>query len=134
MRVETSFDLVGDLIGVDAVVVGPTGRAKVQLILDTGAVMTTVVPNVADSIGYSSALRVGWTVTRTAAAEERGYIVRSEVSTLGFTVPDLRIVIADLGYGIEGVLGMDFLRLFNLEIRPAEPRILVEKIGMHSRR
>ena len=85
MRVETSFDLVGDLIGVDAVVVGPTGRAKVQLILDTGAVMTTVVPNVAASIGYSSALRVGWTVTRTAAAEERGYIVRSEVSTLGFT-------------------------------------------------
>src|SRR6185436_18967559 len=79
MRVETSFDLIGDLIGVDAVVVGPTGRAKVQLILDTGAVMTTVVPNVADSIGYSSALRVGWTVTRTAAAEERGYIVRSEV-------------------------------------------------------
>ncbi|HWO25454.1 MAG TPA: retropepsin-like aspartic protease [Kofleriaceae bacterium] len=134
MRVETSFDLVGDLIGVDAVVVGPTGRAQVQLILDTGAVMTTVVPSVADSIGYSSALRVGWTVTRTAAAEERGYIVRSEVSTLGFTVPDLRIVIADLGYGIEGVLGMDFLRLFNLEIRPAEPRILVEKIGMHSRR
>jgi len=128
MRVETSFDLVGDLIGVDAVVVGPTGRAKVQLILDTGAVMTTVVPNVADSIGYSSALRVAWTVTRTAAAEERGYIVRSEVSTLGFTVPDLRIVIADLGYGIEGVLGMDFLRLFNLEIRPAERRILVEKI------
>jgi len=128
MRVETSFDLVGDLIGVDAVVVGPTGRAKVQLILDTGAVMTTVVPNVADSIGYSSALRVGWTVTRTAAAEERGYIVRSEVSTLGFTVPDLRIVIADLGYGIEGVLGMDFLRLFNLEIRPTERRILVEKI------
>ena len=128
MRVETSFDLIGDLIGVDAVVVGPTGRAKVQLILDTGAVMTTVVPNVADSIGYSSALRVGWTVTRTAAAEERGYIVRSEVSTLGFTAPDLRIVIADLGYGIEGVLGMDFLRLFNLEIRPTERRILVEKI------
>jgi len=127
MRVETSFDLVGDLIGVDAVVVGPTGRAKVEIILDTGAVMTTVVPNVADSIGYSSALRVAWTVTRTAAAEERGYIVRSEVSTLGFTVPDLRIVIADLGYGI-GVLGMDFLRLFNLEIRPAERRILVEKI------
>jgi len=81
MRVETSFDLVGDLIGVDAVVVGPTGRAEVQLILDAGAVMTSV----ADSIGYSSALRVGWTVTRTAAAEERGYIVRSEVSTLGFS-------------------------------------------------
>lgn len=35
MRAETSFDLVGDLIGVDAVLVGPTGRAEVKLILDT---------------------------------------------------------------------------------------------------
>lgn len=74
MRLETSFELVGDLIGVDAVVVGPTGRAHVQLIVDTGAV-------------------------------------------------------ADLGYGIDGVLGMDFLRLFNIEIRPGERRILVERIA-----
>lgn len=90
--------------------------------------MTTVVPSVAESIGYSSALRLGWSVTRTAAAEARGYIVRSEVSTLGFTMPNLRIVVAELGYGIDGVLGMDFLRFFNVEIRPAERRILVEKI------
>lgn len=74
MRVETPFELVGDLMGVGAVVVGPTGRAEVQLIVDTGAVMTTVVPRVAESIGYSSALRLAWTITRTAAAEERGYI------------------------------------------------------------
>ena len=92
--------------------------------------MTTVVPSVAESIGYSSALRVGWSVTRTATAEERGYIVRSDVSTLGFMVPDLRIVVADLGYGIDGVLGMDFLCLFNFEIRPTERRILVEKIAL----
>jgi hypothetical protein len=54
--------------------------------------------------------------------------MRSEVSTLGFSVSDLRIVVADLGYGIDGVLGMDFLGLFNVEIRPAGRRILVERI------
>src|SRR5689334_18222574 len=54
MRAETPFQLVGDLIGLDAVIVGPTGRAEVMLILDTAAVMTTVVPSVAESIGYSS--------------------------------------------------------------------------------
>ena len=81
MRVETAFAHVGDLIGVDAVIVGH------------------------------------WEAP-----------MRSEVSTLGFSVSDLRIVVADLGYGIDGVLGMDFLRLFNVEIRPAERRILVERI------
>ncbi len=129
MRAETSFHLVGDLIGIDAIIVGPTGRAEVTLILDTAAVMTTVVPSVAESIGYSSDLRLGWSVTRTAAADERGYIVRSEVSTLGFTLPNHRVVVADLGYGIDGLLGINFLRHFNLEIRFAERRILVENIA-----
>jgi predicted aspartyl protease len=129
MRAETTFDLIGDLIGVDAVVTGPTRTAQVKLILDTAAVLTTIVPSVAESIGYSSALRVGWSVTRTAAAEERGYIVRAEVSTLGFTMPNHRVVVADLGYGIDGVLGINFLRHFNLEIRFADRRILVEPIA-----
>jgi predicted aspartyl protease len=129
MRAETSFDLVGDLIGVDAVLVGPAGRAEVTLILDTAAVMTTMVPSVAESIGYSHALRVGLSITRTAAAEEHGYIVRSEVSALGFTMTNHRVVVADLGYGIDGVLGINFLRHFNLEIRFAERRILVERIA-----
>jgi hypothetical protein len=78
---------VGDLIGVGAVIVGPTGRAEVSLILDTAAVMTTVVPSVAESIGYSPAHRVGLSVTQTAAAEEHGYIVRSELETLGSRCP-----------------------------------------------
>lgn len=130
MRAETPFQLVGDLIGLDAVIVGPSGHAEVTLILDTAAVMTTVVPSVAESIGYSADLRLGWSVTRTAAAEERGYIVRSEISTLGFALSDHRIVVADLGYGIDGLLGINFLRYFNVEIRFVERRILVERIGL----
>ena len=129
MRTETSFELVGDLIGVNAVIVGPTGRAEVSLILDTAAVMTTLVPSVAESIGFSSTLRVGRSVTRTAAAEEHGYIVRTEISTLGFTMPNHRVVVADLGYGIDGLLGINFLHHFNIEIRFAERRILVEEIA-----
>jgi hypothetical protein len=46
MRTETSFDLDGDLIFVDAVVVGPSGQAEVQLVLDTGAVLTTLAQKI----------------------------------------------------------------------------------------
>jgi predicted aspartyl protease len=128
LKVETSFELVGELIGVDAVIVGPAGAAEITLILDTAAVMTTIVPSVAESVGLSAALREGWSVTRTAAAEERGYVTRSEPSALGFTTPNHRVVVADLGYGIDGLLGINFLRDFNVEIRFADRRILVEKI------
>jgi clan AA aspartic protease (TIGR02281 family) len=129
MRFETSFELDGDLIVVDAVAVGPNDRAEVRLVLDTGAVLTTLTPTVAEAIGYTSAARVARSVMRTAAAVEHGYIVRlTQLSALGFTVPDVHVDVADLGHDIDGVLGMNFLSDFNFEIRPAERRILVEKI------
>lgn len=130
MRSEISFDLDGDLIFVDAVVAGPSGQADVRLVLDTGAVLTTLVPRIVESIGYTSAARVARSVIRSAVAKEHGYIVRlAHLSTLGFTVPDVHADVAGLGYDIDGVLGMNFLSDFNFEIRPVERRILIEKIA-----
>jgi predicted aspartyl protease len=130
MRSETSFEFDGDLIVVDAIAVGPSGRADVRLVLDTGAVLTTLIPTIAESIGYTSAARVARSVMRTAAAAEHGYIVRLvQLSALGSTVHHVHVDVADLGYGIDGVLGMNFLSEFNFEIRPAERRIVVEDIA-----
>jgi hypothetical protein len=82
MRSETSFALDGDLIVIDAIVIGPSGRANIQLVLDTGAVLTTLVPTVAQAIGYSATTSIRPTVTRTAAADEHGYLVQLvELST-----------------------------------------------------
>jgi hypothetical protein len=92
MRSETSFELDGDLIVVDAIAIGPSGQAEVRLVLDTGAVLTTLIPTIAESIGYTSAARVARSVTRTAATVEHGYIVRPvQLSTLGFTVPYVHV-------------------------------------------
>ena len=130
MRCETSFALEGDLIVIDAVVIGPSGRANIQLVLDTGAVLTTLVPTVAQAIGYSATTSIRPTVTRTAAADEHGYLVQLvELSTLGVTVPAVHANVADLGYGVDGVLGMNFLLDYNIEIRPGKRRILVERIA-----
>lgn len=84
----------------------------------------------AESIDYTSAARVARSVVRSAVAEEHGDVVLlAALSTLCFTVPDVHADIADLGHGIDGVLGMNFLGDFNFEIRPAEQRILVERIA-----
>jgi hypothetical protein len=37
--------------------------------------------------------------------------------------------VAELGHGIDGLLGMNFLNEINLELRPAERRIIVERIA-----
>ena len=48
MRSETSFELDGDLIVVAAMAIGPSGKAEVRLVLDTGAVLTALIPAIAD--------------------------------------------------------------------------------------
>jgi predicted aspartyl protease len=129
MTAETSFEFDGDLIVVDATAIGPSGDVELRLVLDTGAVLTTLIPTIVESIGYTSAARVARSVMRTAAAVEYGYIVRLvQLSALGFTIPHVHVDVADLGYGIDGVLGMNFLSDFNFEIRPAERRILAERL------
>jgi hypothetical protein len=95
-------------------------------------VLTTLVPSIAQAIGYSAATSIRPTVTRTAAADEHGCLVQLlELSPLGITAPAVHVNVADLGYGVDGVLGvlgMNFLLDYNIEIRPPERRILVERI------
>jgi predicted aspartyl protease len=111
-------------------VTGPRRSATGRFVLDTGAVFTTMIPELADPIGYSA--RDGFKRTRvhTAVGEEKGYALRvAEFAVLSFKIPSFPINVFDLGHeGIHGLLGMNFLNEFNLEIRPAERRILVEKI------
>ena len=41
----------------------------------------------------------------------------------------MHVNVAALGYGVDGLLGMSFLLDYNIEIRQAERRIIVEQIG-----
>jgi hypothetical protein len=55
----------------------------------------------------------------------------TEFSALGVSTPNFALQVFDLDHeGIDGLLGMNFLRHFNFEIRPAERRILVELINL----
>lgn len=74
MRSENSFEFDGDLIIVDAVVVGPSGKAELRLALDTGAVLTTLVPRIAEQLIQSrrDRTRRGWLlVTNRSPARRR---------------------------------------------------------------
>jgi clan AA aspartic protease (TIGR02281 family) len=129
MRSETSFELDGDLITIEATIAGPNGHSVLLLVLDTGASLTTLSSEIAEALGYTPAMRLARSVVSSAVADEHGYIVAlSRVTALGVTLFDVNANIADLSHGFDGLLGMSFLSELNFEIRPAERRILVEKI------
>src|SRR5204862_8944 len=116
----------GDLIIVEAQIVGPRGFIGGRFVLDTGAAVTTMIPELADAIGYSARDAFKRTKVHTAISEEEGYVLHvAELTVLGFSMLGFPINVFDLGHGgIDGLLGMNFLLDFNIEIRPAELRIL----------
>ncbi len=131
MRHETVFT-AGELIVVEATIVGPRGTATARMLLDTGATLTTLSPEILDLVGYSP--RDGGRRTRvhSAVGEEHGYQLElATFSALGFTLTNHLVNVFDLGHEdiAVGLIGMNFLNQFNYEIRSAEGRILVEKIA-----
>ena len=83
-RRETSFVTDGDLIIVRALVSGPRATTRGRFVLDTGAVFTTMTPELADLIGYSARDGIKRARVHTAIGSEEGYLLRvAELEALG---------------------------------------------------
>jgi predicted aspartyl protease len=101
-----------------------------RLAVDTAAVDTIIVPEVLDELGYSPRQGEAITVLRSAVGREEGYLIRVErFACPGFQAPDFRVHAHDLpeGFGLDGLLGLTFLRQFDYQIRSRQGRILVER-------
>jgi predicted aspartyl protease len=129
-RLETPFVTDGELIIVEAFLTGPMRTGVGRFVLDTGAVFTTMTPELAELIGYSARDGVRRTRVRTAVSSEEGYLLRvAELDVLGLAMPGFAVHVFDLGHDdIDGLVGLNFLSELNYEIRSAERRILVEKV------
>lgn len=69
-------------------------------------------------------------MVHTAIGEEKGdWLHVAEFRVHGGTTPDFALAVFSLEHrDIDGLVGMNFLRHFNFEIRPAERRIVLELI------
>lgn len=93
--------------------------------------MTLVLPDVLDDLGYGA--RDGDKITSISTANEapeQGYRLRVRYfEALGFGFHDFRIHAHELpDYGVDGLLGMDFLERFDFEVRMSEQRIRLEPL------
>lgn len=125
----TRFDRARDLIVVDAAVEGPLGPVLLALAIDTGSTETVVLPWVVDELGYSPRDGEQITRVRSAIGDEHGYTLRVDRFTaLGFTRADFRVHVFDLaaGYGIDGLIGLSFLKALNYEVRSREGLVRAE--------
>lgn len=131
-RLSVPFVRDRELIVVEAEVVGRAGRTtSARLVLDTGAAATMLTPKVIHAIGYSRRDAYQESTVHTAIGKERGYWIHvAEFTVLDATTPDFALTVFPLGHrDIDGLVGMNFLRHFNFEVRPDERRILLELLN-----
>jgi predicted aspartyl protease len=128
----TTFDTERDLIIVRGRVWDPHGTPRtLQMVLDTGAAETIIAPELLDELGYSAREHGEQiAVMRSAVGREEGYMLRvARFACLGFQETNFRVHAQDLpqGWGIDGLIGLSFLRQLNYEVRSLEGRIRVER-------
>ena len=100
-RRETPFVADGDLIIIEGFVTGPLGTKVGRFVLDTGSVLTTLIPELADSIGYSARDAIRRARVRTAVGSEEGYILRvAEFDVFGFAMASFPVHVFDLGLSL----------------------------------
>ena len=130
MKLSSSFARERELIIVDAQISGPASATKGRLVLDTGAAATTLVPELIERIVTPNETASRGPRCTPRWARSKGFWTRvAELTVLGVSTPDFALAVFPLGHqDVDGLVGMNFLRHFNFEIRPAERRILVALI------
>ena len=124
------FDPADDLIIVKARIYGPHGHRPLSLAFDTAASQTHIVPEIIDDLGYSPRQGTSITSVSSAIGKETGYLLHvTKFAALGFAFSDFAVHVHDLpeGIGIDGLLGLSFLRQFNYEVRSLEGRIVIDR-------
>lgn len=124
----THFNPARDLIVVESRVWGPGGRARLSFAVDTASAATVVAPYVIDDLGYNPRDGIAITTVSSAIGKEQGYSLKvARLAALGFVFQDFEVNVFDLaaGHDIDGLIGLDFLRHFDYEIRSMIGKITV---------
>ncbi len=107
------FDQEHGLIIVRAELTGPSGNAVLRLALDTGATATLINAGMLVSIGYDPALVLDrFQVTTGSGVEFVPRITVKKITALGQKRVDFLVLCHTLppSAGVDGLLGLDFLR------------------------
>jgi len=121
-----SFDPRQGLIVVPAELFGPAGNAVLQLALDTGATGTLINAAMLVALGYDpAAIADRVQVTTGSGVEFVPRVPLKEIASLGLRRTEFPVLSHTLppSAGVDGLLGLDFLRSQTLTVDFREGKI-----------
>jgi predicted aspartyl protease len=118
----------GSLLLIRAYIEGASGKAYPKLLIDTGSAYTLISQEILESIGCSPALPKRNQRIITGSGYEIVPVVSvNQFNCLGRLINNFEIFAHTLPFGayVDGLLGMDFLNKFEIEIRIYSGVILI---------
>lgn len=101
------------------------GSEPVRLVVDTGATATVISPRVAERLGLAVTRDPPVLVRTAGGTVEAGAARVREIEVGGHRAGPLHVVVHDAVAGADGLLGMNFLGLFHVEIRADGPSLIL---------
>ncbi len=116
------------LMTVKAYVKGPEAVAYPKMLVDTGSLYTIIAQEILEYVGCSPAqAKERRRIVTASGYEILPFVKIEQFSCLGLLVKDCSVIAHTLPSGtyVNGLLGMDFLRQFHIEIKPFSGEIIV---------
>lgn len=123
------YRVESELILVPVTLYGRRNRThNASFILDTGASKIIIDHAIAFDLGYSAKDGVGFSTVSSAVGKERGYRLQIEgFEALGKKISPVEVACHDLrDQGVEGLMGMTFLKQFDWCLHPKKQVISVK--------
>jgi len=125
------FERSGDLMTVTAKVWGAHEARELILVIDTGAAATSIEPAILEALGYSSRDAILRTRVPTPAGVQHGHLFRvRRFHALGAELSSFVVQALSFNdeYGVDGLLGMNFLENYNFTVRSRDRQIHLELV------
>lgn len=101
------------------------GAGPVHLIVDTGATATVISPDAARRLGLRVRRDPPVRLRTAGGAVDAGWARVEAIDVAGWKAGPLRVVVHDAVSGADGLLGMDYLGAFHVEIRAEGPYLVL---------
>ncbi|OGQ06270.1 MAG: hypothetical protein A2W61_02215 [Deltaproteobacteria bacterium RIFCSPLOWO2_01_44_7] len=122
------YRLDGELIIISVKLRGKLGSYNGKFVLDTGSSAIIIDHEIASDLGYSAKDGIGFSTVRSAVGKEKGYRLQIEsIESLGQKTGSIEVRCHDLKeQGVEGLIGMSFLKQFKWCVDPEKQIISVK--------
>ena len=122
------YHLDGELIIISVMLHGKGNVYNGRFVLDTGSSGIIIDHEITLDLGYSARDGLGFSTVRSVVGKEQGYrLVIEGFEALGKKIASLEVRCHDLkDQGIEGLVGMSFLKQFDWCLHPRKQMISVQ--------